>query len=292
MYETAEISFSSSGSCSSNDEVDTSGDKPICLGYNTDCHSGTASQALPLYSNKYLDIECSDCFFDFQADVFVDVSISDWKVQKLQGGFRNVALNASIVFDAKAAEHWSTAMDKTLKLIATTYLLNFKIGVIPFSLFFDIPVEVKADLSFNTAADATIGAKANLAIGDAYLQWDPTNHWTSAKPTPKFSFTPVLATSANLDAQGDFSLTPTFTMHFDRVFKYQMVFNPSVTAQISGSETSEQICMDSAYDAALTQQVDLDINIPWANIDKDYTYGPTTIWSVTGQPMAKKCLNV
>merc|ERR1719272_1119223 len=63
IYEDADISFSSQGSCDESD-VGKTADKKVCVGYNSDC-TGTATSSLPLYKNSAVTIACSECFVDF-----------------------------------------------------------------------------------------------------------------------------------------------------------------------------------------------------------------------------------
>ena len=46
---------------------------------------------------------------------------------------------------------------QTLMMIPSTTLLDFRIGLVPFLIMFDAPVEVKADLQLNAQGEATAG---------------------------------------------------------------------------------------------------------------------------------------
>ena len=222
-------------------------DKHVCFGYNTNAGCSGAKAPIPLYSNAKVTTTCSDCYAALDADVFVNITIKGWKLESLAAGFTNVNLNSSAVFDAKASAQWSVGIDKTLKLVATDYLLDFKIGPVPFMLFFDVPLEVKGDLTFNTAAEVTLGVTSGIALGSTYVSWDPTRHWQHTKPEFVPSLTPQLATSASLDATADIQLMPSFNVHFDRIFSYSLTANPSLHAEITGSKASGKICMTSTY---------------------------------------------
>ena len=222
-------------------------DKHVCFGYNTNAGCSGAKAPIPLYSNAKVTTTCSDCYAALDADVFVNITIKGWKLESLAAGFINVNLNSSAVLDAKASAQWSVGIDKTLKLVATDYLLDFKIGPVPFMLFFDVPLEVKGDLTFNTAAEVTLGVTSGIALGSTYVSWDPTRHWQHTKPEFVPSLTPQLATSASLDATADIQLMPSFNVHFDRIFSYSLTANPSLHAEITGSKASGKICMTSTY---------------------------------------------
>lgn len=193
-------------------------DKQVCVGYNSDC-TGTAQQRINIYANKAgtVNLGCADCFVDFMMDVFVNVQIRGWSVANLSTGFRNMALNASTVIDANAQANWNTGIDKTLPVLQNKYLVDFKVGPVPFMVFFDLPVELVANFEFASAADASFGAHVNLGLGDAFVSWDPVKHWTHSVPKVKLDVQPVLSSTATLNAAGTFSVTPTLTAHFDRI---------------------------------------------------------------------------
>eukprot|EP00040_Diaphanoeca_grandis_P024281 m.133247 g.133247 ORF g.133247 m.133247 type:complete len:441 (-) comp29663_c2_seq1:140-1462(-) len=287
IYEDADISFASEGSCS---EGDVAKDKHVCVGYNTDC-TGKATSSLPIYQNSAMDLECSECFVDFTMDIFVEVNIRGWQVANLSTGFRNVAINSSAVIDAKAAKNWNTGIDKTLPLLQNTYLVNFKVGVVPFMIFFDLPVEIKADFQFLSDAEATLGATLNLGIGDAFVSWDPINHWTHSLPSPVFEAAPVFTTSASLNAAASLTIVPTLTAHFDRLLSYQLQATPVLSMTVQGSEASKQVCLQSNFDVSIKSVTTLDINIPWANIAKDWTWNKD-VYESGAKPLVNKCLNL
>jgi hypothetical protein len=148
VFEDADIAFNTEGSCDS-------ADKEVCVGFNTDCSSPAtpaAGKSLPIYSNSALDIACSSCFVAFDADVFVEVHIRGFEVVNASAGLRNVNLVGATVIDAKAQKSWSTGVDKTPDVLPKTTLVDFKVGVVPFLIWLEVPAEIKADLTFNTAA--------------------------------------------------------------------------------------------------------------------------------------------
>ena len=269
-------------------------DKQLCLGFNTDCH-GAASQAYPLFSGKHLSVSCTDCWASLKTDVFVNVSIGGWKLQSLRGGFQNATLNASAVLDATASANWNVALDKSLPLASTTYLLNFKVGAVPFMLYFDVPMEITGSLEFDSGASLTVGTKASLALGDAFVEWDPVHHWTHTDPRPDFAgaVQPVLSvgspTTADAHMSGDIQIVPTFHMHFDQVFSYSLSAAPTAHASVAASAASKQACLTSTYDMDLVSTAAAHINIDLIDFHKDWNWGPTTIFSKSGNVVPQTC---
>jgi len=290
IYETADIAYSTADApeCQG---VSKEADKKICLGYNGDCDTGSAKASIPLYSNSIISAACSDCYATLEADVFVSIKIGGWELQDLQGGFKGVTLNTSIVLDAKATKQWSLGLDKTLPVVPQTDLVNFKVGSVPFLLYFEIPMEVTGDLSFNGDAEATFGAKAHLSLGDAYIEWNPTSKWNHTTPKPVFGWTPELTTTASADLTGSFGIKPSFGLHFDKLFSYSLVANPSIQAEVKSDSTDKTACLTSTYSADVVSAVDLDINIPLVG-EKEWKWGPTTVYSTTGQSIPNKCVNI
>jgi len=291
IYEDADIEFASEGSCAVED-ARGSKDKQVCVAWNSDC-TGTATQRLNIYSNKQntVNLACENCFVDFEMDVFVNVQIRGWQVANLSTGFRNMAVNASTIITAEAKDNWNTGIDKTLPVLQNQYLVDFKIGPVPFMVFFDLPVRMQANFQFASDALATFGAQVNLGLGDAFVSWDPVNHWTHAKPAVTLAVAPQLTTTATLDATGTVAVTPVLTAHFDRLLSYQLTATPEIDFEIKGSEASKQVCLTSTYNVGVKSVTTLDINIPWANIAKDWTW-PKDVYESGTTPIENKCINL
>lgn len=291
IYETADIIFATDGACDA-DAVSSRKDKEVCAGFNTDCSdpaNPASAEALPLFKNSFLDIACTNCFAAFDADVFIEVHIRGFEVVNASAGLRNVVAKAATVVDAQAEARWSTAMDKTPDVLRKTNLIDFKIGPVPFLIWVEVPAHLMASLQFNAAAEASFGATMEWDFGDAYVSWDPQTHWRQTKPAPKLTFTPQLATSASLDLVAELTVAPTLEAHFDSILTYTMAVKPTITAEVKGSESGKNVCLTSSYNVDVTSTVDLDINIPWANIKKDRTWTNTLVH--TGDvPIADKCL--
>jgi len=290
IFDNADIAFSSSGSCSAEDAgLGKGADKEVCIGWNTACPNSMSKGSIGLFSNKYATLDCSDCFVDFNADVFISVSIRGFSMQNISAGFRNMAINGSMVLGALSQSNWNTGVDKTLNLIPSTNLINFKVGVVPFLIYFELPVEVTASALFKSTANVHLGAGMNIDLGDAYVAWDPVKHWHHATPSPKLSFSPVLKTDANLDAEAKITITPTLTAHFDKILKYTMQATPTLDLTVTGSEADKQVCAKSTYDVTVTSETELNINIPWANIKEDKKWD-TTVYESGTQNIEDKCI--
>ena len=164
-------------------------------------------------------------------------------------------------------------------------------GSVPFLLFFKIPLELTADLTFNSAAEVTAGAQGTLDLGDAFVSWTPASHWTHALPSLRnSSLVPSLSGAASVDASGTIGVKPTFQLHFDRVFSYSLAASPTMAVQVYGDTDAKQLCLTSSYDVELVANTELDININLVDFHKDWTWGPTTVGSWKGQPIPKKCV--
>lgn len=292
VFESADISYGVTQGC---DTATPTASKHICLGYNTKDCDGTATAPIPLYSTTTkngasLTATCTDCWASLSTDVFVDISIKGFKLQSLSGGFKNAMLNTSMVVQADATGNWNTAIDKTLPLIATAYLLNFKVGAVPFMLFFDVPMEVQGSLSFDGSASLTLGGAAAITLSDAYVTWTPTAGWTHTKPFAAFSFTPALKTKDQADVQGSLTLVPSFNMHFDRIFSYSLKAQGALNVDVALDGLS--ICEKSTYDLEVVSNTELHININLINFHRDWTWGPTTMGSWTGHPVKDFCVRV
>jgi hypothetical protein len=270
-------------------------DDQMCVGANANCATTppTAKKPLPLFSaaGGALTATCTDCFAALSADVFLEVHISGFKLQSLSFGLKNVSMDASVGLSAKAAKATTLGLDKTLELLSQTYLLDFKVGSVPFMLYFDVPLAVKADLDLSANAALSFGATARLRFGEIGLTWDKTNHWQHVTPTLTHQLTPSLtSTSASLDVAGSVALTPAFRMHFDRMFSYSLTASPTLDASITGSLASKQACLNSSYAMSLVATSELDINIDLVDFHRDWHWGPTAVGTWSGIPVPSACV--
>jgi len=237
-----------------------------------------------------MSVDCANCFLGVEATVFASLSIHLFKLQQLSGGLKNIAVNGAFELDMNAHAAWSTGVDKTLPVVKSATIINFWVGPIPVRVWFEIPVEMKADLSFTSSASATVGATANWNIGDAYVEWDSKNHWQVVKPSPKFSWAPVINGQAQFNAEGSFSLKPTVTVHLDNLFQSSLVIDPVLSMQAQGSTADKQLCASLGYDIDITVAAELDINISWLNIHDDRTFGPKSLYASGNQSIGHWCV--
>jgi len=298
VFETADISYGATRDeqCASEHALAHSVvgiDDDLCVGANADC-KGHAKKALPLYdgASGRLKATCTDCYASMSADVFLSVKIHGFKLESMALGFRNMSIDASLQLDATAANSTTLAIDKAIDLVQTTYLLDFKVGAVPFMLYFDVPLTVQAELDFAANAALSFGAAAHLDFGELGLTWDRTNHWQHVTPKMVSTLTPSLSTAASLHVAGHVALTPKFSMHFDRMFSYSLTASPKLDATVAGSEATKQVCLASTYAMDLVSNAELDININLIDFHKDWTFGPTTVGSWSGVPLEKKCVHL
>eukprot|EP00294_Goniomonas_avonlea_P008934 CAMPEP_0114555274 /NCGR_PEP_ID=MMETSP0114-20121206/8662_1 /TAXON_ID=31324 /ORGANISM="Goniomonas sp, Strain m" /LENGTH=432 /DNA_ID=CAMNT_0001740389 /DNA_START=20 /DNA_END=1318 /DNA_ORIENTATION=- len=284
IYESADILFNAvrGDSCSES--------KHVCVGVNTDDTCENAAGPIPVFANEFLTLTCSDCFIAFEADVFFAIKIKDWKLQTLEAGFRNATVNGDLTLDLLATTSWSTGVDKTLSIVPHADLISFNIGPVPFVIWFEAPLEIKANAMFHATAEAIAGVRMNWTIGDYTIKWDPTNHWEHIKPTPKLHFLPSVSGSASFDATADFAVIPSVGMHVDNLFKYAITIAPQVNMEVQGSTETQQICETATYNVDLSSEAEMQININSLNIHIDKVYGPKLIWSSGTQNISHACV--
>eukprot|EP00035_Acanthoeca_spectabilis_P027085 m.465312 g.465312 ORF g.465312 m.465312 type:complete len:444 (-) comp24094_c0_seq1:101-1432(-) len=286
VYQQADIEYSSqphAGKCDGDDF-----DKTVCIGFNTDCKNG-ATQPLPIYQNQFLDITCSDCFLGYESDVFVTIEIDEWTLKKLAVGYKNMTMSGALVLTATAQAQWSNGVDKVLNIAQDVTLVDFHVGPIPFIITLDIPVDITASISFEATATAIFGAMSTWYIGDHYTSWDPDNHWQHVTPKPSLLWSAkVENASASFDATATFAVSPTLAMHIDSIFTYRASMVPTLTGEVKGDTTSKQVCASLSYDLAITANTELEIAIPFANIDDDWVW-TKTIYDSGTVPIAQKC---
>jgi len=54
-----------------------------------------------MYTNRMVSLTCQDCFAGFGADVFINVTLQNWRLVHLAGGFLNMSARASLILDLK-----------------------------------------------------------------------------------------------------------------------------------------------------------------------------------------------
>lgn len=153
------------------------------------------------------------------------------------------------------------------------------------SVFFDVPLEVVAQVNADLHAQVIFGAMANWTLGDHYITWDPKDHWQHVNPTKSESYASVFSAEADFDASADFSLTPTLNMHVDHIYTYRLSFKPDLHMELQGSTQTKQICADASYDMQVTAESEISINsrtlISTLKPNRSAQY-PSSTWLMTG----------
>jgi len=276
----------------------TQGDHEICLGYNADCESGHAKGPIPLYTSPdtsfaQITATCTDCYAAFEADMVFTMQFKAFRLHAFELGLRNASIDTSVVAQVAADKQSTLSLDKQLDGIGSPKLLfNFKVGPVPFVALYDVPIDVSAQLDLNAHADITFGASSKISLGSLDISWDPVNHWQHLTPKLGFQFTPTLASSALLDLKGQVGLKPTFHLEIDKILKYNLMATPTLNAEVSGTEASQQLCLDSTFAMDLTESAELKIDIDIINFHKDWTWGPKNIVSVDKQVVPHKCIHI
>ncbi len=163
LIEEGTISMASAGPCS--------GDQHFCVGVNVNADCTIAAKPIPLYSNKFVDLECSNCYAAFIGDVFLTLDIKHFKLQSVSAGFKNLEADLSLIMDLKGDAQWSAGYDKVFPIIPSTTVISFRVADLPFKVTFEVPLEVKASATFYATAQATGGVTAKWVFGDMYATW-------------------------------------------------------------------------------------------------------------------------
>jgi len=282
LFETADVSLNTASKC--DDSI------PICLGVNTNGKCDTAQGEIPIYSNPYISVTCSNCFVGFYTDVFFEMHIKWFKLESIAGGFKNIALNSALVIDTKGNYAWSAGIDKTLPIIKPTTIISFHIGPIPIRIWFDINVEEKADISLSTAGEIVVGANMKWNLGDNYLSWDPNNHWIHHSTKPVFTGEPILSVSGNINANSKVSLVPTISLYVDNIYTFRTEIEPIIFGKVYGTIAERKVCAELDYEFDIKVESELSINIPWVHIHYDKIFDWKTIYDTGIQSIATKCV--
>jgi len=281
IYEDADISYQPTGiSCDSKSGLEAS--KRICVGVNTDDTCEKAARTLPIYANDVISLACTDCFVGLRADVFFALKIKGFVLQSLKAGFRQVGIQQRLQLDMHASKSWSAGVDRSVAIVPNFNLIDFKIGPVPFVVWFETPLHILADASLSTSASASAGLLANFSVGDYYVSWDPKNHWTHVKPAPATDLIPSVSGSADFAGSASLTLAPTFRLHANKLFTYELGLTPNLHFDVSGSASSREVCEATTYDVSLASHASLHLNIDWANVRYDKEWGPKTLWEKKG----------
>lgn len=264
--------------------------KDFCLGANTnDCE--TASQELPIYNNKYMDITCKNCFIGAKATIVLKLHISWFRLKKLEAGLKKINVNAGLVLSMDAHYDWNTGYDKEFHLLKETYIVNFYIGPIPISISYEIPVRINAYASLNAKLLVEAGATANWNIGDAYISYTPEERWRLVRSKPTYSWNPFISTSGGFKATAGLSITPSFIVHFLRIVDMYVRATPQIDFVAEGDIEKKEACVDVTAQVKAETGASLHINIPLINIRYDKHFGPVTLFKTGLRKLAHKCVN-
>jgi len=270
-------------------------DKKICIGVNagTDCTSAKAP--ISVYSNKYISISCDNCFAGFTADVFVAFEIQNGFLHQLEGGFRQMAVNAALDLKLQASASWSAGVDKAIFHADDegTPFLSFKVGPIPFMFWFEANAQMKADISLMATAEANAGVLMKYNMGDNYVAWDPVNHWRHVQTTPNLTFSPTVAGSAHFHGHGDVSLVPSVALHLDKVFTTGLTLTPLLNLDVDGQadiKSGAKLCesVDYSVDLAANAEIHIDMLFDLIKVDKTWN---KDLWRKSGT-LSKACVPV
>lgn len=263
--------------------------KTFCLGVNSNDQCTEARGPLPLYSNKYITLSCSNCFVGAKATVFLDLDISYFKLRRIASGLKDISVNAAFVLDLTAQYSWSAGFDKTYKIVDQRVIIEFWIGPIPITIWYEIPLNIIANAKIDAQMQATAGAKAVWKIGDAYVSWDENTGWKMAKPTPTFTWEPVLKVTGNFNAEANLAIVPSFVIHAMRMLQAGVKMTPAVTFEAHGDIEKREVCADLNYRVNSEASAEIHINIPLIRIRYDKVFGPYSLFDTGVKPIGHWC---
>ena len=263
--------------------------KTICLGVNANSNCDAANRALPIYQNKYISVSCSNCFVGAKATVFLDIKISWFKLRHVATGLRDISVNGAFVLEAVAQGSASGAIDKTYRMVDGALIIQFWIGPVPITIWYEVPLRMVANAMVTAQARAEIGAKASWKLGDAYVEWDENTGWRVAKPNPTFTWTPVLSGEASFNAEASLSIIPSFIVHAMRLVYAGVSIEPTLTATAQGSTVTKELCADLSYKVAAYLKAGITINIPFIKI-LEKNFGPVELFNTGVKPIGHWCV--
>ena len=153
-------------------------------------------------------------------------------------------------------------------------IIQFWIGPIPISIWYEIPVTVTASASINAQLNVEAGATAKWAFGDAYVSYTQEERWKLHKPKPKFTWTPILKASGNFKASGELKIQPAFILHFMRIVQMFVRVTPGLFLEAEGDLDKKEACIDLSCNAIGEAGASIHINIPLIRIRYDKVFGP------------------
>lgn len=263
--------------------------KTFCLGVNSNKECNAAAAPIPIYSSKYMDITCSNCFVGAKATVFLDVHISWFKLRRIATGLKDINVNAGFVLNLDAKMNWRAGYDKTYRIVDKAVIIQFWIGPIPISIWYEIPVQVLAEASLDAQLNLVAGATASWKFGDAYIAWDEGQGWHMVKPNPSFTWQPVLKAEGNFNAAASISIVPSFIIHAMRIIQAGVKMTPTLMLQAHGDLAAKEACADLSYRVNSEANAEVHINIPFIRIAYDKVFGPYSLFDTGVKPIGHWC---
>lgn len=263
--------------------------KTLCFGVNQNKECTAASRPLPIYHNKYIDVQCSNCFVGAKATVFIDIKISWFKLRYASAGLRDIAINGGFVLDMAAQGSASGTIDKTYSLVDAGLVVQFWIGPIPITIWYEIPLRMVATAAVSAQAKATAGVTANWNFGNAFVTWDENNGWKVAKPNPTFTWTPILKGEASFDAEASLAIIPSFIIHAMRLVHAGVKVTPTVMLAAHGDTTKKELCADLTYKIIGDIFAGITINVPFVKLFEK-NFGPYELFNTGVKPIGHWCV--
>ncbi len=262
----------------------------FCLGVNSNKDCNAAKGPIPIYENKFMTLSCSNCFVGAKATVFLDVQISWFKLRKIATGLKDINVNAGLVLELDAHASWNAGVDKTYKVVDQAIIIQFWIGPIPITIWYEIPIQLLASASIDARLNVQAGATANWKIGDSYISWSESQGWQLVKPNPVFTWQPVLKAEGNFNAQGSVALIPSFIVHAMRIVQMGVKMTPTLTLQAHGDLQTREACADLSYRVNGEANAEVHINIPYTRIKLDKVFGPYSLFDTGVKQIGHWCV--
>jgi hypothetical protein len=230
----------------------------------------------------------------FQADLFFNVSIDDFYLKSLSGGFHNMTVDGALIAKLEADGTFNSGYSHNEDLTPPTTILDFNVGPIPVRLWFEIPLNSNSMMQVNAEASLGVGAYASWNLGDFYVSWVDGKGWSHVNPTPsKLSFSPyVSALQATFTANAQLEWSPTFSFHVDSVFFLDFNVDPVLYLTANGTLASKRVCAEGQYEVSVTGSSQLDINIPFVYFHAGENWGPDKVYDSGKKEIAGICVNV
>jgi len=263
--------------------------KTFCFGANANADCTAAKYPIPIYKNKFVELQCSNCFVGAKATVFMDFRISWFKLRHIGTGMRDISVNGAFVLDLTAQASASGTLDRTYRIVDSALIVQFWIGPVPITIWYEIPLRLLATASMNIRAHAEAGVKATWSLGNAYVEWDENSGWKVAKPEPSFKWEPVLSGEASLEAEASLSLAPSFIIHIMRIASAQVRVEPTLLADLKGNTQEMQLCADLNYKVVSDITATVGLNLPLVKL-LEKTFGPYEILNTGVKPIGHWCV--